>query len=178
MTKLGRVPVVTGRGGLQDTADRLAPETVTMLIDKCPQDLVRRRKACPSGSAWAKYALARHRRISLAVRSSRFSRSRALMRSRSSLLAQHVGRRRSVGDESSHAGFALHSQSSGQRFNGRPLGRGVVQVLQNHAHGTLTDFRGVGRGLSHGLIFSRVEASTNPGRFSIYETRGDSMLRT
>ncbi len=129
MTKLGRVPVVTGRGGLQDTADRLAPETVTMLIDKCPQDLVQRRKACPSGSAWAKYALARHR-ISLALRSLRFSRSRALMRSRSSLSAQNVGRRRSVGDESSHAGFALHSQSSGQRFNGRPLGRGVVHVLR------------------------------------------------
>ena len=77
---LSRVPAVTGRGDLQDTADRLDPETVTMLIDKCPQDLVRR-----SSSAWAKYALAR-RRISLALRSSRFSRSRAFMRSRSSLV--------------------------------------------------------------------------------------------
>jgi len=36
-------------------------------------------------------------------------------------------------------------------------------MLQNHAHGTFTDFRGVGRSLSHGLIFSRVEASTKPG---------------
>ncbi|GEM_PF-1530933 len=77
---LRRVPAVTGRGDLQDTADRLDPETVTMLIDKCPQDLVRR-----SSSAWAKYALAR-RRISLALRNSRFSRSRALMRSRSSVV--------------------------------------------------------------------------------------------
>ncbi|MCO7596736.1 hypothetical protein, partial [Pseudomonas guariconensis] len=34
---------------------------------------------------------------------------------------------------------------------------------QNHAHGTFTDFRGVGRSLFHGLIFSRVEASTKPG---------------
>ncbi|MDT4844035.1 hypothetical protein FQZ97_779750 [compost metagenome] len=80
VTKSGRVPAVTGRGDLQDAADRLDPETVTMLIDKCPQDLVRR-----SSSAWAKYALAR-RRISLALRSSRFSRSRALMRSRSSVV--------------------------------------------------------------------------------------------
>ncbi|MDZ4335565.1 MAG: hypothetical protein U1A62_18050, partial [Pseudomonas sp.] len=44
-----------------------------------------------------------------------------------------------------------------------PLGWIVVQVLQNHAHGTFTDFRGVGRGLFHSLIFSRVEASTKPG---------------
>ncbi|RAA00006.1 hypothetical protein, partial [Stutzerimonas stutzeri] len=42
-------------------------------------------------------------------------------------------------------------------------GRIVVQVFQNHAHSTLTDFRGVGSSLSHGLIFSRVEASTKPG---------------
>ncbi|MDU0572023.1 hypothetical protein, partial [Pseudomonas aeruginosa] len=34
---------------------------------------------------------------------------------------------------------------------------------QNHAHSTFTDFGGVGRSLSHGLIFSRVEASTKPG---------------
>ncbi|MEN1623978.1 hypothetical protein AAIH53_17930, partial [Pseudomonas aeruginosa] len=39
----------------------------------------------------------------------------------------------------------------------------VVQVFQNHAHSTFTDFGGVGRSLSHGLIFSRVEASTKPG---------------
>src|SRR5690606_31805394 len=80
VTLLSRMPAVTGRGDLQDTADRLDPKTVTMLIDECPQDLVRR-----SSSAWAKYALAR-RRISLALRSSRFSRSRAFMRSRSSLV--------------------------------------------------------------------------------------------
>jgi len=36
-------------------------------------------------------------------------------------------------------------------------------VLQNHAHSTFTDFGGVGRSLSHSLIFSRVEASTKPG---------------
>jgi len=77
---LSHVPAVTGRGDLQHAADRLDPETVTMLIDKRPQDLVRR-----SSSAWAKYALAR-RNISFALRSSRFSRSRALMRSRSSLV--------------------------------------------------------------------------------------------
>src|SRR5690606_4220542 len=81
IAQAGRMLAVTGRGDLQDTADRLDPETVTVLIDKCPQDLVRR-----SSSAWAKYALAR-RRISLALRNSRFSRSRALMRSRSSVVA-------------------------------------------------------------------------------------------
>ncbi len=42
-------------------------------------------------------------------------------------------------------------------------------MLQNHAHGTFTDFRGVGRSLSHGLIFSRVKASTKPG--VIHSTR-------
>lgn len=47
-------------------------------------------------------------------------------------------------------------------LDGRSLGWIVVQVLQNHARGTFTDFRGVGRGLSHGLIFSRVEASMKP----------------
>lgn len=45
-----------------------------MLIDKRPQDLVRR-----SSSAWAKYALAR-RNISFALRSSRFSRSSSLLK--------------------------------------------------------------------------------------------------
>jgi hypothetical protein len=40
-------------------------------------------------------------------------------------------------------------------------------MLQNHAHGTFTDFRGVGRSLSHGLIFSRVEASTKPGAIQV-----------
>ena len=51
----------------------------------------------------------------------------------------------------------------GNGLNGSPLGGVVVQVFQNHAHGTFTDFRGVGRSFSHGLIFSRVEASTKPG---------------
>ncbi len=72
-------------GDLQHTTDRLDPETVAMLVNKCPQDLLRRRKACPSGSAWAKYALARCR-ISLSLRNSRFSRSNALIRSRSSVV--------------------------------------------------------------------------------------------
>ncbi|PTT71455.1 hypothetical protein DBR41_30425, partial [Pseudomonas sp. HMWF010] len=47
--------------------------------------------------------------------------------------------------------------------DGRPLRGVIVQMLQNHAHGTFTDFRGVGRGLFYSLIFSRVEASTKPG---------------
>ncbi|MCC0419638.1 hypothetical protein, partial [Pseudomonas aeruginosa] len=47
----------------------------------------------------------------------------------------------------------------------------VVQMLQNHAHGTFTDFRGVGRSLFHGLIFSRVEASTKPGAIQGFEVQ-------
>ena len=61
-------------GDLQDTADRLDPKLRAVLIDEGLQDLMRR-----SSSAWAKNALASFR-ISLALRSSRFSRSRSLMR--------------------------------------------------------------------------------------------------
>ncbi|MDU0575095.1 hypothetical protein, partial [Pseudomonas aeruginosa] len=46
---------------------------------------------------------------------------------------------------------------------------------QNHAHSTFTDFGGVGRSLSHGLIFSRVEASTKPGAIQIL-TDGNTLL--
>src|SRR5690606_10132600 len=77
--------VVTGRSDLHHAADRLDPVTVTVLVNEGVQGLLRRRGAGQSGSAWAKYALAR-RRISFALRSSRFSRSRALMRSRSSVV--------------------------------------------------------------------------------------------
>ena len=48
-------------------------------------------------------------------------------------------------------------------FDSRPFGGIVVQVLHNHAHGTLTDFGGVAVGFSDSLILSRVEASTKTG---------------
>ena len=65
---------VRGWGNLQDAADRLDPKLLAVLVDEGLQDLMRR-----SSSAWAKNALASFR-ISLARRSSRFSRSRSLMR--------------------------------------------------------------------------------------------------
>ena len=74
----GMVPV--GRwGDLQDAADRLDPKLLPVLTDESLQDSMRR-----SSSAWAKNALASFR-ISLALRSSRTSRSRSLMRWASSL---------------------------------------------------------------------------------------------
>ena len=74
----GMVPV--GRwGDLQNTADRLDPKLLPVLIDEVLQDLMRR-----SSSAWAKNAVASFR-ISLALHSSRTSRSKSLMRWASSV---------------------------------------------------------------------------------------------
>ncbi len=72
------VRVIAGRGDLQHTTDRLDPVSPAIIVYEGDHGLNRR-----SSSAWAKYALAL-RRISLAWRSSRFSRSSALIRSRSS----------------------------------------------------------------------------------------------
>ncbi len=72
--------VVRRRGDRQHPADRLDPVGVAMIVDERDHGFDRR-----SSSAWAKYADAL-RRISLAWRSSRISRSSALIRSRSSLV--------------------------------------------------------------------------------------------
>jgi hypothetical protein len=72
--------VIRRGGDRQDLADRLDPVDGAMLVDEGDQYLNRR-----LSSAWAKYADAL-RRISLAWRSSRTSRSSALIRSRSSLV--------------------------------------------------------------------------------------------
>lgn len=80
LTGFGGMQVVTGRSDLDNATDRLDSVLVPVLVDKSVQGLLRR-----SSSAWAKYALAR-RRISFALRSSRFSRSSALIRSRSSVV--------------------------------------------------------------------------------------------
>ena len=69
-----RVMSIARRGNLQNLADRLDPEGVAVLINKRPQDLMRR-----SSSAWAKNALASFK-ISLARRSSLTSRSSSLTR--------------------------------------------------------------------------------------------------
>src|SRR5215470_12432070 len=72
--------VIHRRGDRQDGADRLDPEGRSVLVDEADHHLCRR-----SSSALAKYADAR-RRISLARRSSKFSRSSCLRRSRSSVV--------------------------------------------------------------------------------------------
>ena len=73
---LGGMAPIAGRGNPQDLADRLDPVGITVPVDEVGQDLSRR-----SSSAWAKNALASFR-ISLALRNSLTSRSRALRRSR------------------------------------------------------------------------------------------------
>src|ERR1700710_1953803 len=65
------VAPVRRRGDPRRTADRLDPATSTVLVDEGVHFLSWR-----SNSAWAKYALANFR-ISLALRSSRTSRSRS-----------------------------------------------------------------------------------------------------
>ena len=76
---LGHVIVIGRRGDRQHLADRLDPIRDAMIIDEGDHGLNRR-----SSSAWAKYADAL-RNISLACRSSRFSRSTAFSRSATSL---------------------------------------------------------------------------------------------
>src|SRR5688572_5199409 len=73
--------VVHGRGDRRDIANRLDPELRPVLLDEADHHLCRR-----SSSALAKYAEA-SRRISLARRNSKFSRSSCLRRSRSSLVS-------------------------------------------------------------------------------------------
>src|SRR5258708_11887806 len=72
--------VIGRQGDRQHLADRLDPMRLAVIVDEGNHGLNRR-----SSSAWAKYALAL-RRISLACRSSRFSRSRAF-----SFVATSVG---------------------------------------------------------------------------------------
>src|SRR5690606_21700800 len=75
-----RMSPVTRRGHLQNPADGLDPERVSVLVDETLQLFKRR-----SSSAWAKNALAALR-MSLARRNSLFSRSNCLRRSRSLLV--------------------------------------------------------------------------------------------
>src|SRR5580692_10768966 len=72
--------VIGRQSDRQHPADRLDPMRLAVIVDEGNHGLNRR-----SSSAWAKYALAL-RRISLACRSSRFSRSRAF-----SFVATSVG---------------------------------------------------------------------------------------
>src|ERR1700723_1256072 len=74
------IGVIGRQGDRQHPADRLDPMRLAVIVDEGNHGLNRR-----SSSAWAKYALAL-RRISLACRSSRFSRSRVF-----SFVATSVG---------------------------------------------------------------------------------------
>src|SRR5690606_1423875 len=72
--------VIGGWGDRQNLADRLDPVMPSLIVDEGDHGLNRR-----SSSAWAKYADAL-RRISLAWRNSRPSRSRSLIRRYSGLV--------------------------------------------------------------------------------------------
>ena len=117
-----------------------------------------------SSSAIAKYALAL-RRISLAWRSSRFSRSSALIRSRSSVVGP--ARRpwsRSVCLNPVTQGLARAADLGRDRLDGRVLGAVLALVVQHHPDRALADLRRIGGcALRHGSILSRVGASGKPG---------------
>ena len=103
-----------------------------MLVDKLSQDLNRR-----SSSAWAKKALA-SRKISLALRSSRTSRSSAFTRSRSALVRHRACQRRSRVYGPNHARSAEHNRSWAQWIQRLPTRtdtrHGVRTPCVPHAH--------------------------------------------
>jgi len=47
-------------------------------------------------------------------------------------------------------------------FDGCPFGGVVLQVLQNHAHSTFTDFRGVAIGFRHASFSQELRPPRNP----------------
>ena len=153
------MPPVGRRGNLQCLADWLDPKAAVMLVDEGLHDLKRR-----SSSAWAKNALASFR-ISLALRSSRTSRSKAWMRCCSVVVgparwpASRLRWRihlRSVSAEQP----ILAAMDSGRR----PLRVVLVLGLEHHAHRAFDDLGGELRGLPHhGSIFSREGASAKAG---------------
>lgn len=56
-----------------------------------------------------------------------------------------------------------HSGIGHNRMHGSPPRRVFTAVLQNHAHHALTNLRGGLVRIVHGLMFSRVGASSKPG---------------
>src|SRR5690606_12916818 len=51
-------------------------------------------------------------------------------------------------------------------FDGCPFGGVVLQVLQNHAHSTFTDFRGIAIRFLHASFSQELRPPRNPVRFS------------
>ena len=133
-------------------------------VDESPHDLNRR-----SSSAWAKNALASFR-ISLALRSSRTSRSSSLMRCCSAVVEPARWpvstscwrtQRRSVSARAADLG--------GDRLDGRPLRRVLAAVLQHHAYRALHNLGGKLRGLPHGSILNRRSLLKSRGGSEICE---------
>ena len=157
---LGGMGVVGRRGDRQHLADRLDPIRLAVIVDEGDHGLNRR-----SSSAWAKYADAL-RRISLACRSSRFSRSSAFS------FVGHIRRHASP-----HAAVALGllhpliqrlrraADLGRDRDDRRPARRHARFVIQHHPHRAGADLRRklVRRLACHGSTFSRVGASGKPG---------------
>ena len=156
----GDMSVIGRRGDRQHPADRLDPMGPAMIVDEGDHGLNRR-----SSSAWAKYALAL-RRISLAWRSSRFSRSSAFS------FARHVRRRPGPCPLSRSAFFDPVVQRLRRaadlrrnRHDRRPLRGMIALVIDHHPHRALAHLRRklVRRLACHGSILSRVGASGKPG---------------
>ena len=121
--------VVGRRGDRQNLADRLDPVGLAMIVDEPDQGLCRR-----SSSAIAKYADAL-RRISLAWRSSRFSRSKAFSRSRSSVV-KPARLPPSLSDCLTHNRNVLSvaADLARNRRDRRPLRSVLAPVLLHHAN--------------------------------------------
>jgi hypothetical protein len=132
----GGMGVMGGWGDRQHLADRLDPIRPAVIVDEGDHGLDRR-----SSSARAEYADAL-RRISLAWRSSRFSRSNALMRSRSSVVGPaRCPRSRSAWRSQIAQRLAAAADLCRDRAD-RRLSRGVLaRVLPHQAHRPLANLR-------------------------------------
>ena len=153
--------MVGGWRDRQNLADRLDAMHPAVIVDKGDHRLNRR-----SNSACAKYALAL-RRISLAWRSSRFSRSRDFTLATISVVGPG---RRSVSQAALfHPLVQRLSRAAGlacNRQDCRPSRRVLSLVIQHHSHSAIPDLRGELVLVLLGIApaFQRLDPPTNPGR--------------
>ena len=147
-------------GDRQHPADRLDPIRPAVIVDEGDHGLNRR-----SSSAWAKYAEAL-RRISLAWRSSRFSRSSALSLSAISVVRPGLRPLSRRPSSPTHCSVCdVQPILRRYRDDRCPSRRMLALVIHHHPHRTRTDLRRkLVRCLArHGSTFSRVGASDKPG---------------